>query len=189
MKENRKFIVISFILLLFSDSYGAVQKIQETHKYYNEELKAINQIIYKLIDAERLSSFNKSDKSLTYAFDTRLICNLEEISSLNYQTNDLIEKLKRKGIADRTIDSTSIGKFEKIRFIFFDNDTLISKVKGLENYAGCISLSRISFNRSLSVGYLLYSVYMDNSSGWGGLIRIEKKNGNWKIASSSEYII
>ena len=118
-----------------------------------------------------------------------MVCDLEKSNFLSYKNNYLIKKLKRKGIIDRNIDSTSIKKFEKVKFIFIDNDSVASKVEKTENYAGRLSLSRISFNKSLTVGYLVYSISIDSSSGWGGLMRIEKRNGKWKIMGGPMYII
>jgi len=186
MKRTRLFIAISIICILFSRTYGVTSI---TSKYNNEEVKAINQLVYKLIDAERLSSFNKTNKPLIYIFDIRMVCDLEKSNFLSYKNNYLIKKLKRKGIIDRNIDSTSIKKFEKVKFIFIDNDSVASKVEKTENYAGRLSLSRISFNKSLTVGYLVYSISIDSSSGWGGLMRIEKRNGKWKIMGGPMYII
>ena len=186
MKKTRLFIAISIICILFPRVYG---ETSITSKYNKEEVKAINQLVYKLIDAERLSSFNKTNKPLIYIFDIRLICDLEKSNILSYKTNYLIKKLKRKGLVDRNIDSTSIRKFEKVKFIFIDNDSVISRIKESENYSGSLSLSRISFNKSLSVGYLFYSVYIDSSFGWGGLMRIEKRNGRWKIMGGPMYVI
>jgi len=186
MKKTRLFIAISIICILFPRVYG---ETSITSKYNKEEVMAINQLVYKLIDAERLSSFNKTNKPLIYIFDIRLICDLEKSNFLSYKTNYLIKKLRRKGIVDRNIDSTSIRKFEKVKFIFIDNDSVISRIKESENYSGSLSLSRISFNKSLSVGYLFYSVYIDSSSGWGGLMRIEKRNGRWKIMGGPMYVI
>jgi len=178
--------MIIFISTLLTKVYGVVPT---TPRYDIEEIKAINQLVYKLIDAERLSSFNKISKPLIYTFDTRLVCDLEKFHFLSYKTNNLIQKLKRKGIADRNIDSTTIRKFEKAKFIFIDNDSVISRMKESENYSGSFSLTRISFNKSFSVGYLFYSVSIDSGSGWGGLIRIEKRNGRWKIIGGPMYVI
>jgi len=160
-----------------------------TSKYNKEEIKVINQFVYKLIDAERLSTFNKTDKTLMYIFDTRLICDLEKTTFLNYKTNSLINKLKGRGIIDRNIDSTSIQKFEKACFIFINNDSDATKIRNTVNIAGRLNLSRISFNKSFTAGYFFYSVSIDSSSGWGGLMRIEKRKGKWKYMGGPMYII
>jgi hypothetical protein len=186
MKKTRLFIGIYIICILFSRAYG---EISTTSRYNKEEVKAINQLLYKLIDAERLSSFNKTNKPLIYIFDTRLICDLEKSNFLSYKTNSLINRLKRKGIIDRNIDSTSINKFEKVRFIFSNNDSIASKTEDIENFSGKINLSRISFNKTLTVGYLEYSVYVDSGWGWGGLVRIEKRNGKWKTMGGPMYVM
>jgi len=186
MKKTRLFILISIICILFSSASG---ETFATSKYNKEEVKAINQLVYKLIDAERLSSFNKTNKPLIYIFDTRMTCNLEKTNCFRYKTNYLINKLKRKGIIDRNIDSTSIQKFNKIKFVFISNDSVALKSEIIENFAGRFDLSRISFNKSFTVGYLMYSVYVESDSGWGGLMRIEKKNGKWKIIGGSIYVL
>ena len=186
MNKIRLFIVLNILCVLFSSVYG---ENSTTSKYNKEEIKAINQFVYKLIDAERLSTFNKTNKPLMYIFDTRLICDLEKTTFLNYKANSLINKLKRREIIDRNIDSTSIRKFEKAKFIFINNDSVAQKIRNSENIAGTLRLSRISFNKSFTKGYFFYSVSIDSSSGWGGLMRIEKRNGKWKYMGGPIYII
>jgi len=186
MKKTGLFIALNIICILFSIVYG---ESPTTSNYNDEEVKAINHFVYKLIDAERLSSFNKTNKPLMYIFDTRLICDLEKTNLISYKPNYLISKLKRRGINDRNIDSTSIRKFDKARFIFINNDSVAAKIRNTENIAGSLSLSRISFNTSFTRGYFFYSVSIDNSSGWGGLMRIEKRNGKWKYIGGPMYVL
>ncbi|HZK69441.1 MAG TPA: hypothetical protein VFC36_07595 [Paludibacter sp.] len=186
MKRTRLFIGISIVCILFSRVCG---ETTTTSKYNKEEVKAINQLVYKLIDAVRLSSFNKTNKPLIYIFDTRLTCDLEKSNCFRYKTNYLINKLKRKGIIDRNIDSISIQKFNKVKFIFISNDSVALKTENIEHFAGRFNLSRISFNKSFTVGYLIYSVYVESDSGWGGLMRIEKKNDKWQIMGGPMYVL
>ena len=186
MEKIRLFILLNILCVIFSSVYGENPTIS---KYNNEEVKAINQFVYKLIDAERLSTFNKTNEPLMYIFDTRLICDLEKTTIISYKANYLINKLKRRGIIDRNIDSTSIRKFDKARFIFINNDSVVSKIKDTVIIAGRLNLSRISFNKSFTTGYFFYSVSIDSSSGWGGLMRIEKRNGKWKYMGGPMYII
>jgi hypothetical protein len=139
--------------------------------------------LYKLIDGERLSTSNKTDTSLVVYFKTRLLCDLDKNHSFkgNYKSNALIKMLENNNLGERLIDSTKIEELDGIK-IFFENNIDYSLEKyNSEKVIGTIDISRISFNKSMTIGYFYYIVYCGEDCGWGDLIKIEKNNGRWII--------
>jgi hypothetical protein len=166
-------IIIFFFPIL---SFGQVES-----DYEKEEVKVINQFLYKLIDAERLSSFNKSDSSLVIYFQTRLSCNLDKAFKDEYKANKLLRKLENDNLGSRRIDQTKIDSFDKIKIVFENKAEFDLEKYEADNVIGTLTISRISFNKSMTVGYFYYDVYCGMECGWSDLIKIEKKNGKWII--------
>jgi hypothetical protein len=147
-----------------------------------EEIKVINDLLYIMTDAERLIKFNKT---IVY-FDLKMDCNLNGTIHGDYKTNKLIKRLKNNVIDTRLIDSTQIVKNKDIQLVFnkivdYEHmDYLSNKI------IGTLKVSRVSFNKSLNIGYLYYSLYCGGDCGWGNLVKIEKIKGTWTI---TKYLI
>ena len=172
---------ISIWILLISLPFGLFGQAKE--KYENEEINVINQFFYKLIDGERLSAFNKTDSSLIVYFQTRQMCNLDkdQLFEGDYKSNELLKRLENNYLGERVVDSTKIERFDKIKIVFEDKlDYSIEKYES-DKIIGTLNISRISFNKTLTVGYFYYDVYCGGDCGWGALMKIKKKNGIWEI--------
>lgn len=156
---------------------------QATSEYENEEVNVINQFFYKLIEADRLSTFNKSDSSLIVYFNTKLDCNLDKDPLLNgdYKSNKLLKRLEANNLGERIVDSLKIEKFNKIKIVFEDKGEYSLHKYSSDKVIGTFNISRISFNKSMTVGYFYFSIYCGGECGWGDLIKIRKKKGNWEI--------
>jgi hypothetical protein len=177
---------ISIWILLIFLPFGLFGQAKEN--YENEEIKVINQFLFKLVDGERLSAINKSDSSLIVYFQTGQMCNLDKdpLFKGDYKSNKLLKRLKNNYLGERVIDSTKIERFDKIKIVFENKlDYSIEKYES-DKIIGTINISRISFNKTLTIGYFYYDVYCGEDCGWGDLIKIEKKNGIWEI---TDYLI
>ena len=82
--------------------------------------------------------------------------------------------------------SLKIEKLSKIEIVFEDNGDYSLQKYSSNKVIGTLNISRISFNKSLTVGYFYYSIYCGGECGWGDLIKIKKKNGRWIIV---DYLI
>ena len=173
--------IISIWILLIILPFGLSGQTRED--YENEEIKVINQFLYKLIHSEGLSAINKSDNSQILYFHTRQMCNLDKEPLLkgDYKSNELIKRLENNYLGERALDSTKINTVDKIRIVFENNlDHSIEKYES-DKIIKTINISRISFNKTLTIGYFYYDIYCGEDCGWGDLIKIEKKNGIWEI--------
>lgn len=157
---------------------------QEKEDYEKEEIAVFNQFLYKLIDAERLSKFNKTDSSLVLYFQTGLDCNLKQSYKGEYKPNKLLQQLEDYNMNIRFIDSTRIAKLENVEFIFGRTNMYPIEKYDSIRVIGTISFSRVSFNKTLTEGYFYYDVYCGEDCGWGDLIKIKKRNGTWEISES-----
>jgi len=174
--------------LLFSFPFVAFG--QMAREYEEEEIKVINQFFYKFIESDSLIASSNLDKVQIVYFNTKLDCNLgNPIFKGNYKPNRLLKKLENNLLGIREIDSTKINRFNNVKIFFEDNRdySIVNYIP--DNVIGTLSISRISFNKSLTVGYFYVSVYCGGECGWGNLIKIKKKNGNWIIVDYlSSYI-
>jgi len=153
-----------------------------TREYENEEIKVINQFFYKFIGGDNLSVSNNLDSLHVIYFDTRLDCNLDNTTFKgDYKSNRLLEKLENNHLRVREIDSTKIKRLSNVKILFEDNGNYSIAKYDLDNVIGTFSISRISFNKSLTVGYFYFSVYCGEECGRGDLIKIKKKNGIWVV--------
>jgi hypothetical protein len=154
---------------------------QENNKYELEEIEVINQLLYKVVDAERLSKFIPSDSSLVLYFHTGLDCNLDNRFKGEYKRNRLLKKLENNNLSRRFIDSNKIVKFRRLKIIFGRKNMYPIEKYDSNKIIGTINFSRISFNASLNKGYFYYEVYCGEDCGGKELLKIKKKNGVWKI--------
>ena len=176
MKQQYRILILTILLLAPSFLFG-----QGNNEYENEEIKVINQFLYKLIDAERLSKFNEKDSSLTLYFHTGLDCNLNKAFRGDYKRNKLLKRLENYNLGSRFIDSTKIEKLKNINIIFGRKDMYPLEKYDSKEVIGTVSFSRISFNKSQTIGYFYYDVYCGEDCGWSDLIKIKKINGTWTI--------
>ena len=169
------------MILLSSLPFGSFG--QSNSNYETEEIKVINQFLFKIIGGERLSDFNKTDKPLLLYFQTKLECNLDIDASFKgeYKSNKLLRNIENNKLGTRIIDSTEIETIERIKIKFENSRNYTTEEKDSEQVIGTLSISRISFNKSLKIGYFYYSIYCGEDCGWGALVKIEKKNGVWEI--------
>ena len=152
---------------------------QMSREYEEEENKVINQFFRKFIVGDSMNAAYNLDSLLILYFDTRLGCNLDNyFFKGDYKKNRLLRKLENNQLGVREIDSTKIERLNNVKMLFDDKgDYSIDKYE-LENVIGTFSISRVSFNNSLTVGYFYVSVYCGGECGWGNLIKIKKKKGN-----------
>lgn len=176
MKQLYRISIIAILSLAPILLYG-----QGNNKYENEEIKVINQFLYKLIDAERLSKFNDTGKPLILYFHTGLDCNLNESYKGDYKRNRLLIQLEIGNLGRRFIDSTKIEKLNNVNIILGRKNMYPKEKYDSKRVIGTISFSRTSFNKSLTTGYFYYDVYCGEDCGHGALIRIKKNNGAWII--------
>ncbi|MDE5419745.1 hypothetical protein L3049_17260 [Labilibaculum sp. DW002] len=176
MKQLYRISIIAILSLAPILLYG-----QGNNKYENEEIKVINQFLYKLIDAERLSKYNETDKPLTLYFHTGLDCDLNKSHKKEYKRNILLKQLDNSNLGRRFIDSTKIEKLKNVDIIFGRKNMYPKEKYNSKRVIGTISFSRTSFNKSLTTGYFYYDVYCGEDCGHGALIRIKKNNGAWII--------
>lgn len=183
MLQTNKILAIIILSLITFGLYG-----QSSSEYENEEIKVINQFIYELIDADRLISFNKSDSFLIVYFNTDLGCNLDKnpLFQGEYKTNDLIKRLEKKSLGERVLDTSKIARLNNVKIVFEDKSDYSIEKYDSGNVIGTLNFSRISFNKNITIGYFYYDIYCGEDCGHGALIKIEKKNGKWKII---EYLI
>jgi hypothetical protein len=174
---NMKHIISGLIVFSLFVRFSYSQTPSEA-----EEIRVINDLLYIMTDAERLIKLNKT---IVY-FDVKMECNLKGTIHGDYKTNKLIKKLKNNVIGTRLIDSTQIVDYKDIQLVFnkiidYEHiDYLSSKI------IGTLKVSRVSFNKSLNIGYLYYSLYCGGDCGWGNLVKIEKIKGTWTI---TKYLI
>ncbi|MCD6113083.1 MAG: hypothetical protein J7J86_07435 [Bacteroidales bacterium] len=183
MKPLHKILTLIFLIYVPFGLFG-----QNNAEYENEEIKVINQFLSKLIEADRLSSLNKTDSSLIVYFQTNLICNLEKdpLFKGDYKSNKLLKRLENNYLGERIIDTTKVDRINKIKFLFENKQSCLKNKYDSDIVIGTLNISRISFNKSLTIGYFYYTVYCGEDCGWGDLLRIEKKNGIWEI---TDYLI
>ena len=172
----------TFILILLSVLPVSLMG-QTTVQYRNEEVKVINQLLYQIIDGERIQSFNKTDSTLVIYFNTTLQSGLDKDPLLNgnYKSNALIKKLNGVGLPPRRIVTSKIERIKGLEIIFEESPNDTDLKYSSNRIIGTLDISRISFNKELTKGYFYYSVYCGEDCGWGGLLEIEKKNETWEI--------
>ena len=176
MKQLYRILLITILTLTSILLFG-----QEKSEYESEEIKVINQFLYKLADAARLSKFNNTDKPLILYFHTGLRCSLNKSYEGDYKRNRLLKQLENCNLGRRFIDSTKIEKLNNVNIIFGRKNMYPMEKYDSERVIGTISFSRTSFNKSLTTGYFYYRVYCGEDCGHGALIKIKKKNGTWII--------
>jgi hypothetical protein len=174
---------LEILILIILSSLPFVSFGQSNSDYETEEIKAINQFLFKIIDGERLSAINKTDKPLLVYFQTKLECNLDKEASLKgeYKSNRLLRNIENNKLGTRIIDSTKIEKIDRIEIKFENIRNFATEENDLEQVIGTVSISRISFNKSLKKGFFYYNIYCGEDCGWGALVKIQKKNGVWEI--------
>ena len=181
MRHQHNVLIWTLLIFLPFGLFG-----QSEEEYENEEIKVINHFLYKLIDGERLTAINKTDSSLIVYFQTRQSCNLDKEPMLkgDYKSNELLKKLENNNLGERVLDSSKIAKLDKIKIVFENNLDYSIEKYGSDKIIGTIDISRISFNKTLTIGYFYYEVYCGGDCGWGELIKIEKEKETWKIVDS-----
>lgn len=155
---------------------------QMSSVYEEEENKVINQFFCKFIGRDSLNVANNLDSLQIVYFNTRLGCNLDNSSFKgDYKPNRLLRRLENNQLGFREIDSTKIEKLNNVKILFEDKVDYSLENYESDNVIGTFDISRVSFNKSLTVGYFYVSVYCGLECGWGNLIKIKKKKGNWVI--------
>ena len=185
MTQRLKVLIWAFLF-----SFPFVACGQMTREYEEEEIKVVNQLFYKFIQGDNMISSSSLDRVKIVYFNTKLDCNLgNTIFNGNYKPNHLLKKLENNLLGVRQIDSTKINRFNNVK-IFFEDNRNYSIVNYIpDNIIGTLNISRISFNKSLSVGYFYVSIYCGGECGWGNLMKIKMKNGKWIIVDYlSSYI-
>ncbi len=183
MSQLHKILTLIF---LFYFPFGLFGK--KNLEYENEEIKVINQFLHKLIDLERLDSIGKTDGSMIVFFQTRLLCNLDKQPSYkgDYKTNELLKRLENNYLGERIIDSMTVNRIDKIKFVSESNAKFSVDKYDSNQIIRTINVSRISFNKAMTIGYFYYNVFCGEDCGWGDLIKIKKKNGIWEI---TDYLV
>lgn len=157
---------------------------QAKDKSDNEEIIVINQLLDRLIDGEKFRKLNKNtDDTLIIYFNPMLYSSLDKdpLFHNGYRTNALIKKLENYRLTKRLINTDQIKSLQGIK-ILFENKPYCNISKDLsDRIIGNLDISRVSFNKKMTVGYFYYSVYCGEDCGWGDLIKIKKKNGVWEI--------
>lgn len=154
---------------------------QKNNKYEKEEILVINQLLYRVIEANTMRANNKIDSSLLLYFHTGLTCNLAEEYQRDNGRGKLWRQLKNCNLKRRFIDSTKIKRIDKIEIIFGRRNMYTVEKYNSDRVIGTIHFSRINFNKLLSKGYLYYQVYCGEDCGWGEFLKIRKKNGIWIV--------
>lgn len=151
-------------------------------EYEEEETKVINQFFHKFIGADSLIAANKPDSLQIVYFNTRLGCNLDNpLFKGAYKPNRLLRRLEKNHLGVRKIDSIKIDRLNNVKILFEDKVDYSSENYESSNVIGTFNISRVSFNKSFTTGYFYVSVYCGGECGWGDLIKIKKKKGNWVI--------
>ena len=134
------------------------------------------------IDGNKIDTVNSDDSLIVY-FDKKLKSNLENITLYdgNYKQNIYISRLKNNYLGEIIIDDSKINKLGKIKLIFEDKVDYSLEKYDLKGVIGTFNMSRISFDRNLTTGYFYFRVYCGEDCGWGGLVKVVKKNKSWTI--------
>lgn len=155
---------------------------QMSSEYEEEENKVINQFFRKFIGGDSLNATSNQDSLKFIYFNTRLGCNLDKSSFKgNYKPNRLLRELENNQLGVREIDSTKIERLNNVKIIFEDKVDYSFENYESDNVIGTFDISRVSFNKSFTIGYFYVSVYCGGECGWGNLIKIKRKKENWVI--------
>ena len=171
-------LILSLIIFPFSIF------AQTNDKYDKEEISVVNQFLDRLIDGERFRKLNKNaDDTLIIYFNPTLQSSLDKnpLFDRDYKTNELIKNLENNRLAKRVIDTVQIKNLQGIKILFESEPDYNTSKYLSDKVIGNLDISRVSFNKEMTVGYFYYSVYCGEDCGWGDLIKIEKKNGVWEI--------
>ena len=181
MKHLSFFIGIFLVILIPQNLYS---QIVTNDNYNKEETAVINTFLYKIIDADRLWQFHKDKGPMILYFDTKLACNQWSFDNIKkeYAKSQILRRLNKSGISDRIVDSLSIKNLKNILIRFDCKGTIVDKIEKNKSIIGEVSFSRVSFNLKRTFGYFYYSFYCGEDCGWGGIVRIIKKNGKWEIS-------
>jgi hypothetical protein len=146
-----------------------------------EEINVINSLLSEIINIDG-NKLNPVDTSTIY-FDKRLKSNLEKttLNNGNYKQNTYIRRLRNNNLGEITIDDSKIKRLTNIRFIFEKNPDHSLDKYDLKGVLGTFSMSRISFDKDFTIGYFYFQVYCGEDCGWGGLVKVVKRNNGWKI--------
>lgn len=181
----------------------------ETEKYFDQENKAINDIIPQMIDYHEMVKMNSLDTLnlklfLIATLDTQIYeiykpdgyvvsengNNLpdEEITERQKEYEEDLEKYKQELKLFSALKNGSVKR--RILDYKFEYSTL--KIELIperphelnlkQNEFGYLYVSRILFNRSYDTGYLSFSFYCGEGCAWDNNIEIVKINGRWKIS-------
>jgi hypothetical protein len=182
--ENINYFLICILLI----SLPFRSNGQSRSEYEKEEIKVVNHFLGSLINIERLNSIKDSDSSFILFLNRELICDLDKNSLFEneYKPNRLLINLYHNGLGQRIIDSLEIKKLKNVKIYFNYNREYNLDEYNHHKVIGEITISRISFNKSLTLGYFYYQIYCGEDCGWGALVRIDKKKGIWKTTKYLE---
>ncbi len=193
MKNTIHFFYLLFLLIGCMD--------YQNKEYHATEIKAINDILPELIDSSFMLQYDEY-KGTTLLLDS-LYSNLkgynydiyEDIPSdieieekvevnkalLNPLFTDRfqsipcdIEEINQiPGIMIKVIDKHEAHRMDSLGCAFFlDSDS---------TYYGYLKISRISFNKKKTIGYLDYGFICGGLCAWGGLIQIRREGEKWIV--------
>ena len=183
MKNINYFLACIILISLSFKSIG-----QSESNYEKEEINVVNQFLSRLLQNARLETLYDSDSILILFFKPELICELDQnpLFIKEYKSNRFLKNIEHEGLGQRIIDSLEIRKLDHIKIVFKYNKEYNLEEFNHHKVLGELAISRISFNKSLKIGYFYYQTFCGEDCGWGGLVKIKKKHGIWKI---TKYLI
>ena len=180
---KKKLIIFFFILSLYSCiNYNS-------DNYIKTENEAIIQIIPQLIDLDRFTNKNNSNKKLKLYLASTLNTEIYDINQQykGHIINKLDETSKFSKLLDGTIKERKLNlqvKYQNLEVKLVSINIKFNNNKLKESELGYLFISRIIFNKELNIGYLSYYYFCGSACARSNNIEISKINGKWTVSNT-----